>query len=154
MSIFVQYGQIGTPIIYKKLPDPSQELEGIIIKVDNNYYICNNSTWYLLSKQSLSDIKYIYYGASKEENINESIISTFQNREYNQPSIKNLNITTTLNDYVYFIIPEENIKISSDGYEVPINKLSNSIQIGKMNYYIYRTDKLITGINNFNVSVE
>lgn len=56
MSIFVQYGQIGTPIIYKKLPDPSQELEGIIIKVDNNYYICNNSTWYLLSKQSLSDI--------------------------------------------------------------------------------------------------
>ena len=56
MSVFVQYGKVGKPIVYNTLPVASEDLKGVCGQVEDKIYICDGSNWDLFSNTTLKKL--------------------------------------------------------------------------------------------------
>ena len=92
MSVFVQYGKVGKPIVYNTLPAASEDLKGVCGQVEDKIYICDGSNWNLFSNTTLKNLL----------DATQSCYSLFRN--YKGTSIDNLityNDTSNVNDMSY-----------------------------------------------------
>mgnify|MGYP002710949097 CR=1 FL=1 len=56
MSVFVQYGKVGKPIVYNTLPTASEDLKGVCGQVEDKIYICDGSNWNVFSNTTLKKL--------------------------------------------------------------------------------------------------
>ena len=61
MSVFVQYGKVGKPIVYTTLPTASEDLKGVCGQVGDKIYICDGSSWNVFSNTTLKKVLEYYH---------------------------------------------------------------------------------------------
>ena len=100
-----------------------------------------------------------YYGALQESSLTDGTDITSLGLTKHTSTSTNwtgtINITTEANQYVYFVTPDDNVTVTSGGFEVPVTKTEYKFLVNdsEQTYYAYRTDAVkVAGSNTFVIS--